>query len=152
MKSMSFIMTVILVFPIVCAIEVLIILLYNHLSNRFQKSLNNANNPKLIKIMQEIACDYRLRVIRSGYCILSIDGVIERGKIIDDKVKDSGDCLPFFDKIQIEYSDNGNMYCIHFKLFGKYYISYGNNEVMAWANAVQRARKENKKLFSKINL
>ena len=43
--------------------------------------------------------------------------------------------------------DDGDLYLINFKVYGRLYLAYAENTLKCWIVAIRRARKENKKLF-----
>ncbi len=97
----------------------------------------------MITTLQEVAYDYRVRVVINGFCRLTIDGK-------DVKISDldiSGHCI----EGGYSYTDGGDIYIIIFRVFGKYYLAYSSNPLMSWRVVVQKAREENRKLFSRSN-
>ena len=120
---------------------------------------------KLIRVFQEIAYDYRIRIIKAGNGNLVVNGTV----IENDADQSNEDCIsvermnqnPDYtmilnagdnNLIEMDFSDSGNMYFIYFRLLGKHYMSYGITEITAWVNAIHRARIENKRLFSRSSM
>lgn len=101
-----------------------------------------------ISTLQEIACDHRVRVCRSGYCILRIGELSTKVE-----VPDNGDCLDFSsikESVGVEYDDKrGKIYAIEFRVYGKDCIAYGKTPLVAWSNVVQKARKEYRRIFGR---
>ena len=106
-------------------------------------------------VLQIVAYDYHVRAIRCGYGeIMDHDtGKYMRfNKTIQWKcfelgssLKDQQYTINFYEEKKYEYL----VYAINFRLFGNYYIAYGNNPLIAWAVVIKTARAENRKIFSR---
>ena len=114
----------------------------------------------LISTFQEIACDYRVKVIKSGY------GVVRRKRdrmynikeysetCYDVEVDENTTIDNILDKTQFEIfeacSDSERVdYYIIFKVFGHHYLTYSENVVETWRTVVQKARKERLRIFGR---
>ena len=107
----------------------------------------------MIKVLQEIAVDYHVRVISNGYGNILCEN--EEWLKCKSSSPQSNGCVEFGTENQehwirgFEHTDKGEFYIIHFRMLGKYYIAYSNDDLVAWTHVVRKARKENKKFFSK---
>jgi hypothetical protein len=112
--------------------------------------LYNATKRKeyfLIKTLQEIAYSYRVRIIRAGHGTLTI----EDDNTTDDTDNDGG-CLDTGSDnmgIEINFTEDGDLYFINFKVLGRCYLAYATTEDLVWINIVKKARAENRRLFSR---
>ena len=109
--------------------------------NKLRKTENN--NPKILKILQEVACDYRVRVIKAGF------GNI---KLINDKNEQGYINLGADNSrqgYQFEINDECDMYLINFRVFGKCYLAYANSEIAAWSIVISKAREESRNIFGR---
>lgn len=106
----------------------------------------NKTNPEIIKVLQEIACDYRVRVIKAGKGYIKADIIkasdIER-KCINLANDNSSPGYNF------KFDDDSKLYLINFRVFGKCYLAYSDNEVDAWSLVVSKAREESRNLFGR---
>ena len=128
------------------------------------KYLRLVNNTKknydyLIKALQEVAWDYRVRVIKAGYGIFikNEEAIILDNSIRCFDIERANQNLDYRviinndndDLLEMEFSENGQVYFIMFKLLGKVYLAYDINEAIAWSNVIQKARIESKRFFNK---
>lgn len=98
---------------------------------------------EIVKVLQEIACDYRVRVVKSGWGE-GIDPYIENQCLSDMEIEH----LYMLAEKYID-NDSDEYYFIGFKVFGKYYLTYAKNEMLAWANVVRKARERSRDLFGR---
>lgn len=141
---------------IVSIIAIICLILFVSTAVRYQISIldNIEQSEFTLKILQEIAYDYHVRIIRSGQGSLFIDNIIvdeyspSRGFI--DMGSDNIIIQPNKDEqISFTFDKSGKLFLINFRVLGKCYLVYGSNDVIAWLNLINKARSENKKLFSK---
>jgi hypothetical protein len=86
-----------------------------------------------------------VRIIKSGWgdSYDLYDSLDYNGCFRVDLTEDTEEMLNEF------LEDEPHRYFIYFKVFGKYYIAYGNNETLAWEAIVIKAREESKNIFSR---
>ena len=110
----------------------------------------------IIKVFQEIACDYHVRIIDNGYGNILCEN--EEWLTCKSSTNPTSGCMEFGTENQerwirgFEYSDKGKFYIIYFRLLGKCYLAYSNDNLSTWMHVVRTARKENKRFFSKSNI
>lgn len=137
-------------FVLLIIIIALCIVLYSKIEyhkNRYKKLEEST-----ITALQEIACDYKIKVIKCGYGsiymssqkanikdLLSNEGCFELSD--NNNLRDINIGMTDFD------FDDGDLYLINFKVYGRLYLAYAENILKCWIVAIRRARKENKKLF-----
>lgn len=120
--------------------------------------------------LQPVAYDYHVRVIKCGYGQIFINKYLPEYDVIKNRL-DSGsmqtspielaEMLPIdaecYNNKSIKlvfntYKNNDSatiVYFIRYRLFGKYYIAYGTNPLIAWSIVIKNARTENRKIFSR---
>lgn len=119
---------------------------------KFYSKLTFKKEESIIKILQEIACDYHVRVFKSSWGNLTITPIDD-----DDLSKNDIKCFDMNSDnteivangldIKFEYADSGDFYFINFRVLGKCYLAYGDDIIYAWINVIKKARDLNKKFF-----
>lgn len=123
---------------------------------KLTKEYDNYRFGDMIKILQEIAVDYHVRVISNGYGSILCEN--EEWLKPNKSNEQTSGCVEFGTEHQepwirgFEHTNSGEFYIIHFRMLGKYYLAYSEDNLIAWINVVRKARKENKKFFSKANI
>lgn len=147
---------IIIFWLIIICIGSLIMLIKMYLNKDITDKQEANRKESLIKVFQEIAYDYHIRIIKAG-----------RGSFIYEEDLIPIATLPYKDEpyldmgvdnilqgaakdIQYEYFDSGDTYFINFRILGRCYLAYSNDEVSAWITTIRKGRAENKKLFRKI--
>ena len=137
---------------------IIIIVLYTvlYFKIKYYKNRYKKIEELTITALQEIACDYKVKVIKCSYGsiymssqraniknLLSNEGCFE----LDDNnnLRNLNTKMTDFD------FDNGSLYLINFKVYGRLYLAYAENPLKCWIVVIRRARKENKKLFGVNN-
>lgn len=131
-------------------VSIVIISVINYRNNKVDK----CKEESIIKVLQEVACDYHVRVYRSWWGNLIIDG---DQLVIDSVITDDLGCFEMnsnntiivgdYESVIFEHDENGKLYFINFRVLGKCYLAYGDNTVSAWLNVIKKARAVNKKFF-----
>ena len=93
---------------------------------------------KILKILQEIACDYRVRIIKSGLGNTSASVECVYMGVNND--------IPYY---SMEYTEKGKSYLINFRVFGKCYLANADSEIAAWAIVISKAREESRNIFGR---
>ena len=105
-------------------------------------------------MLQEVACDYRVRVSKSYWGNLRFDEIPLSLMKIDQEDygcinMDSNNVidLRYYKSKSAAQSDEKEFYFINFKVLGKYYLAYGSDVVSTWVNVIKKARAMNKRFF-----
>lgn len=146
-----------------------LLLRYVIIINKRQKAdhtqTESENNEIINNVMQIVAYDYHVRVIKSGYAEIfdrsiksgsqgmKLEDTIQWKCIEQEAIYNDEKLLEGADRYLVNfYKDKvfpSLKYTIKFRLFGNYYIAYGNNPLIAWAVVIRTARAENRRMFAK---
>ena len=143
------------IFYIVSIISIVILIL-NFTSVYFTfkmcKGIYSVDNSKIISVLQEIACDYHVRVFRFWHGNIIIDDLpISDTEMGPDDYgyidMNSDNQIICESKAEIDYDNDKKLYFINFRVLGKCYIAYAKNTTSLWIAVIKKAREMNKKLF-----
>ena len=149
---------VITLFILYIVISIILILILSKQIVDYKSSeifTDSYQNEIVTNVLQIIAYDYHVRLIRCGYGEI-MDHCAKGYMRFEDSIqwkcfelgsspKDAQYSINFYREKTFDYL----VYTIHFRLFGIHYIAYGKNPLIAWAVVIRTARAENRKIFSK---
>ncbi len=141
-------------------ISILTVVIFMIYDKKKRCQIQDEINMTLISTLQEIACDYRVKVIRSGYGVVRLKGDRMHNVNIlfetchDVEVDENTTMDNVLDKTDFEIFDKEEdsdkvEYFIIFKVFGHHYLTYSESPVDAWREVVQKARKESIRIFGR---
>lgn len=140
-------------------ISILLVVIFRIYDKKKRRQIQDKIDMTLISTLQEIACDYRVKVIRSGYGVIRYrtDRMHNANELFetchDVEVDENTTMDTILDKTDFEIFDKEDSdkveYFIIFKVFGHHYLTYSESPLNAWREVVQKARKESIRVFGR---